>query len=256
MLFKSLTSSHGSSLAAIPIAIGIAVASLAALAVAAGTAPTRVIYQDNFSGSSSAPLKGAAPTVDHGTSARWTADRVWKANGSVDESPSSSASCGNAYLSFKPTSGHIYTLSEGVNATANAPGTTNSWIGLGFVSSEALGKPFYENAGPFILDYVPDSGAGVVTYPGPGLIGGVNYAYPRTGVQHLRMVLDTRGARWTVRFSDNGTALGSVYTYTTNPAIIAVSFGTFSATGQVRSFSLTSSSVPDPVTRGVGNASK
>ena len=256
MLFRSLTSSYGSSPGAIPIAIGIASASLAALVVASGTASVGVIYQDNFSGSSSAPLQGAALTVHNGTSTTWTADTVWKANGSVDESPSASASYGNTYLSFKPTNGHIYTLSADVNATANAPGTTNSWIGLGFVTSEALGKPFYENAGPFILDYVPNSGSHIVTYTGLGLSGPHGYPYPRTGEQRLRMVLDTRGARWTVRFADNGKALGSVYSYTTNPAIIAVGFGTFSATGQVRSFSLTSSSVPDPATRGVGSTSK
>ena len=256
MLFRSLTSSYGSSLRAIPIAIGIASASLAALVVASGTASVGVIYQDNFSGSSSAPLQGAALTVHNGTSTTWTADTVWKANGSVDESPSASASYGNTYLSFKPTNGHIYTLSEDVNATANAPGTTNSWIGLGFVTSEALGKPFYENAGPFILDYVPNSGSDIVSYTGPGLKNGVSYPYPATGVQRLRMVLDTRGARWTVQFSDNGKTLGSVYTYTTHPAIIAVSFGTSNATGQVRSFSLTSASVPEPATPGAAGAGK
>lgn len=256
MPFRPFARSHGSLPVAIPKAIGIAGAFLAALAVAAGTATTRVIYQDNFFGSSSAPLRGAAPTVHNGTSATWSADRIWKANGTVDESPSNSASYGNAYLSFRPTSGHIYTLSEDINATANAPGTTNSWIGLGFVTSEALGKPFYENAAPFILDYVPNSGASVATYPGPGLTGGANYAYPQAGVQHLRLVLDTRHAQWTVRFSDNGKALGARYSYTTNPAIVAVSFGTFSASGQVNNFSLTSSSVPDRVTRGVGNVRK
>ena len=238
------------------MAIGIAGVALAALAVAAGTPQVGVIYQDNFSGSSSAPLKGAAPTVHNGTDATWTADAVWKANGSVDESPSNSASYGNAYLSFKPTSGHIYTLSEKVNATANAPGTTNSWIGLGFVTSETLGQPFYENAGPFILDYVPNSGSQIVTYTGPGLTGPHGYPYPRTGEQHLRMVLDTRGVRWTVRFSDNGKALGPVYSYTTNPEIVAVSFGTSSATGTVAAFGLTSATVPGPTTRGSGIANK
>ena len=228
-----------------PIAVG----TLAVLGLMVGTASASTIYSDSFSGSSTTALNGAAPTVDNGTSATWTADAVWKANGSADES--SSGSYGNAFLSFTPTAGHIYTLTEGVNATANSPGKTNSWIGLGFVSSEALGSPFYNNAGPFILDYVPNSGASVVRYSGPGLTNGTNYAYPATGVQNLQMVLDTGGASWTVQFSDNGTPLGSMYTYLANPTIGAVGFGTSNASGQVSNFSLTDVAVPEPATLGL-----
>ncbi len=217
------------------------------LGMAASMASASVIYQDNLSGSSSTQLNGTAPAIDNGTSPTWTADTVWNADGSADES--SGASNGNAYLNFTPASGQIYTLSAGINATANAPSQLNSWIGLAFVTYGALGNPVYYNAGPFVLDYVPNSGSSITTLTGPSLNGSNNqYPYSGTGVQDLQMILNTGGANWTISFSDNGTSLGSVYTYSTNPTIGAVAFGTSNATGQVSNFTLTDSAVPEPAT--------
>ena len=45
-------------------------------AMASMAAADTVIYQDNFSGSRSTSLNGAAPTIDNGPSATWTAGYV------------------------------------------------------------------------------------------------------------------------------------------------------------------------------------
>ena len=252
--FQIYRGCHSSSLAARAAA---ACTTLAMLGMAAGTASGSVIYSDSFPGSSSATLNGTTPAVDTG-GATWTADTAWRANGSVDESITSGA--WNAFLPFTPTSGRIYTLSEGINATANAPGTSNSWVGLSFLASGALGVPLFENssgagtnAAPLVLDYVPGSSSQITTYTEPGLNGGNGYAYSGTGVQNLKMVLNTGGTNWTVSFSDNGTALGQAYTYAAggNPTIADVGFGTSNASGQVSNFSLTSSPVPEPTTLGL-----
>ena len=254
MFPKSFLNSHGSSLAA---KAAIAVAAVAALGLLASTASASTIYSDSFPGSSSVTLNGTTPATD-ATGATWTADTAWSASGSVDESTTSGA--WNAYLPFTPASGQIYTLSEGINATANAPGATNSWIGLAFLASGALGVPLYANssgsgtnAAPLVIDYVPNSGVQIATFTLPGLNGANGYAYSGTGVQNLKMVLNTGGTNWTVSFSDNGTAFGQVYTYAngSNPTIADVGFGTSNASGQVSNFSLTSSPVPEPATLGL-----
>ena len=219
------------------------------LGLLASTASAATIYSDNFPGLSTSPLNGTTPATDT-PNVNWAADSQWKANGSISLS---SGSYADAYLTLTPASGQIYTLSADINAIANASGYTNSWIGFGFLSTGiANPTPFYANAAPFILDYVPNSGTEISTWAGPGLsIPGNAYNYANSGTQDMQMVLNTGGAKWTVQFYDGGSPLGSQYSYTTNPSIVALGFGTSNASGQVSYFSLTDVAVPEPATLGL-----
>ena len=227
---------------------------LAATVVALGwtvqSASATVIYQDNFPGSSTNPLNGTSPAADS-TGATWTAF-MWNADGSVNV-PNNSGSV-NAYLPFAPASGQIYTLTEGISATSGS-----GWAGLAFLSSGAGltsggGVAMLSNSEMSMLDWVsPNANAAISTFTGPGTGGVANWDYPYqgTGVQNLQMVLNTAGTNWTVQYSDNGTDLGSLYTYATNPTIGDVGFGISAASGQVSNFSLTSSPVPEPAALGL-----
>ncbi len=243
MLSNRSSISRGSS-------IIIAVLTAAMLTGLASTALATDIYSDSFPGSSSSPLNGTSPATDS-TGAIWNAF-LWNADGSINI-PNNSGSC-NAYLPFMPTSGNIYTLTLGINATSGS-----GWIGLSFLSSGTGltgggGVALYQNAEPWTADWVSGNpNAAISTSTGPGTNGVNNWDYPYqgTGVQNLQMVLDTSGMNWTVQFSDNGTNLGSLYTYTTNPVIGDVGFGASAASGQVSNFSLTSSPVPEPTSVGL-----
>ena len=241
---------HISSLTAKALLAGAVLTAFAGLAVGPASA-SNIIYQDSFTGSSTTPLNGAAPTVGP-AGVTWTADPAWNADGSMG----ANAGWDDAYLPFAPTSGQIYTLSEGISVTAGAAGTNAEydWMGLVFSQSGALGQAPFTNGGPLINSGVPNTpGANqITTYSAPGGVGGAAYNYQGTGVQNLQMTLNTAGANWAVQFSDNGTLLGS-YTYASQPTIADVGFGTLSAIGQVSNFELTSSPapVPEPATLGL-----
>ena len=217
----------------------------AMLGMTASAASASVIYQDSFSGSSTTALNGAAPTVHNGTSTTWTADSQWMDNGSV-VTPTVNSGNANAWLAFTPASGYIYTLSEGVEATSS--GNPYAGMGLAFSPSGFLGTSIASGAALSISSGEPGSGGNeITTCAGPGQANGNAYPYQGTGtVQGLQMVLNTGAAAWTVQFSDNGVALGPVFTYTTNPTIGAVGFGTMGTNAQVSNFSLTATPVPGP----------
>lgn len=247
MLSKFFAKFHGSPSSS----LAVAALTVVALTGLSGTASATTIYSDSFPGSSSSPLNGTSPATD-ATGATWTAFSLWNADGSVNV-PNNSGSV-NAYLPFTPTSGRVYTLTLGMDATSG-----NGWLGLAFLSSGAGltsggGVPLYQNAAPWMADWTsgnPNAAISTFTGPGTGGVDNWDYPYSGTGVQNLQMVLNTAGANWTVQFSDNGTALGSLYTYATNPTIGDVGLGTSDVSGQVSNFSLTSSAVPEPATLGL-----
>ena len=245
--FAHLSGSHRGCLAGRAAVAG---AALAILGMTAGPASATTIYSDSFPGSSGSPLNGTSPATD-ATGAAWAAYLI-NADGSVNV-PNNSGSL-NAYLPFTPTSGQIYTLTLGINATSGT-----GWLGLAFLSSgtdltSGGGVPLYQNATPWMADWVsgnPNAAISAIAGPGTNKVINWNYPYQGTGVQHLQMVLNTASASWTIQFSDNGTTLGSLYTYATNPTIADVGFGASAGSGQVSNFSLTSSPVPEPATLGL-----
>lgn len=268
---------HTSSLvktAAVPFAVG----ALAMLGLALRTASAgQIIYQDSFNGSSTTPLNGSAPTVDNGTSTAWTASggsSAFADSGYTSESGNAGA---EAYLNFTPVSGNIYTLSATLymNVLDQANPSYN-WLAVGFVMNPdtANGASFVfgkTNPGAYAFmqvfkpGVVPMTGGYAATegYSGPD---GADSPYisdflapagtAADGPQQASIVLNTGASAWTYQFFDNGIAVSPVETFQSNPAITAVGLnlqgpgdGSGSlVTGQVSSFELTSSPVPEPAT--------
>ncbi len=250
----------------------LAAATLAAVACIglAGTAwASTVIYQDNFSGSSSTPLNGAKPTVDNGTSTAWTAtggSTAFADSGYTSESNSAGAV---AYLNFTPVSGHVYTLSAGLYTTSvYTPDPGWDWLAVGFVLNPTTtsGTSFVFNetapgAYAFMQVYAPGSASASGTaYSGPDG-GNSPYIDPfnapsgtANGPQNVSIVLDTGASAWTYQFFDNGAAVSPIESFSSNPAITAVGLNTQgpnTVVGQVSNFELTSSPVPEPATLGL-----
>ncbi len=251
--------SHGLSLAVVVLAAGLA-----------GTASaSTIIYQDSFSGSNSTPLNGAAPTVDKGQSATWTANTyaVWSDSGytnyNLDQSGKTRDS---AYLGFTPTSGQIYTLSATLTITSGVSGGT---LDIGFpgniqAGTNTAGGTSTLNTGwdwpsnitnvspsPWVL--LGDSGSGYY-FTGPGENGGSPFSSSAAAVgsaNDISIVLNTAAAAWTYQAFDNGVAESPIVAFTTNPTITAVGLQNAGVIGTVGNFELASSPVPEPATLGL-----
>ena len=258
----------------------LAAATLAAVACIglAGTAwASTVIYQDNFSGSSSTPLNGAAPKTDNGSSTTWTAttngtNSSFYDNGSASET---SATGALGYLNFTPASGNVYTLSATLSLPTSSADTTSgetnwNWFAVGYASSvdTSSGATFNSGSSPnpyaWVEVYAPVDNLG---FAGEGFEG-PNSSTPAQAfstpsgqsdtAQQISIVLDTGPATWTYQFFDDSTAVSSVESFSSNPAITAVGLclqgspnWSSPVTGNVSNFSLTSSPVPEPATLGL-----
>jgi len=92
------------------------------------------IYSDNFVGSSSTSLNGAAVQNSPLGPENWTLNNTtaysaWNADGSVVNGGSATASQNESsiLLPFTPVAGNVYTLKGTVNVTSSS-----TWMGLGF----------------------------------------------------------------------------------------------------------------------------
>ena len=264
MCTKGLLSSRGFSLAAA------ALAAAACVGLAGTASASTIIYQDSLSGSSSTALNGAAPTVDNGPSATWTANTypVWSDSGytsyNLDQSTKTRDS---AYLGFTPTAGKIYTLSATLTITSvdTSNGASNDFLDIGFpgniqAGNNSLGGTSTLNTGwdwpssisnvnasPWVLlrgsgggDYVtgPSTG-GEVALSSTAAIGSPN---------NISIVLDTAASAWTYQVFDNGAAASPIVAFTTNPTMTAVGLQNAGVIGTVSDFKITSSPVPEPAT--------
>ncbi len=253
----------------------LAAAALAAVACIglAGTASASVIYQDNFPGSSADPLNGTSPGVD-ATSATWTADTGWRADGSqtaADYNQTTGAEgSSDAYLPFTPSSGNIYTLTAILSPSLTQG---SNWFALGFVGSFSSATSSATGAtdnGNGVNAWFGDSGSGQLNagpwllmssgwngedpneayFPGPGANGSVNFT-GQSG-DTVAIVLNTQASAWTYQVFDNGNNVSPILTFATNPVITGVALGQWApAVGSVSDFSLTSTSVPEPATLGL-----
>lgn len=257
MLTRRLKSSSRS-------ARGPVILALAALFGVAGatTASPTTIFQDNFSGSSSAELNGTAPSTGP-TGVTWTAASSWMADGSQTSNVTGNA---NAYLPYVVTSGNIYTLSAGLDPT----NTSSGWFGLGFITNTpSTGVNYwfagsgggYFNSGPWLLVGESSTGPGGKFNPGPGYTGtngGASGGYTSfattNAVQDVSIVLNTGSSQWTYQVFDNNLAVAPVQTLAVNPDIVGVAIGANGGpmpTGKVSDFSLTASPVPEPTAVGL-----
>jgi hypothetical protein len=259
---KGFSICRGCSLAVLglaPIALG--TLGLGGLMAGAASAST-VIYQDSFSGSSTTPLNGAAPTTDNGSSPTWIAGVTTGYAGFADNG-TATTSTGNgiiAYLDFTPSSGQVYTLSVGMQTTA-----ANAWLALGFMTNPITNNRFDQpdsgggpGATPWTLVHAPPSSGTYIgsLFTGPAAtVYGQNFSPPTgssaTEIQKLSIVLNTGSSAWTYQVFDNGTAVSPVEGFSSNPAITAVGLNTIATSGQFSNFELSFSPVPEPATLGL-----
>jgi hypothetical protein len=221
---------------------------LASAAMAQATPVT--IYQDKFPGSAANVLTGTSPATDT-TGSVWTfngnAGDDWAADGLAPTSTGGNYSYSIEYLPTTLATGQIYTLSATLTPTT---GATGNWLGLGFFNSSALFNA--STTGPWML--LTDTGQ-TQAFGGPG-VGNQDSKATTTGNtlgETATVILNTSGAAWTYQWLYNGVALDTPQTYGTNP-IAATGVGIISyqsMQGQVGSFQLTDSSVPEPATLGL-----
>ena len=238
-----------------------------------------IIYQDNFDGTgglvSGRPVT-VASGLDGGTaSTTWTSDAVvgapnpdalWTASGGTySGTGTTSATIGtfstgadsnlitNAYLPFTPQAGLIYDLHLAIDSSNT--GASGNWLGTAFtqagLNGHSAGGPSsaLSNDNPYGLLISKGSGA-VQMFGGLGTANQQNSTFAGvTAGQYntFDTILNTQGTQWTMSWMVNGTLLPQTFTYTTNPAIGDVVFGTNKLTGAVSDFSLTT--IPEPARR-------
>lgn len=247
------------------------------LGLLAGSASaSTIIYQDSFTGTSSTPLNGAAPTVDNGPSTTWTANTypVWSDSGytsyNLDQSGKTRDS---AYLAFTPTSGQVYTLSATLTITGVdlGPGASNDFLNIGFpgniqAGTNPLGGTSTLNTGwdwpasisnvyasPWVL-LRASGGGSYVTGPYTDGSGALSSTAAVGSANNIAITLNTGKSAWTYQVFDNSNAVSPVVTFTTNPTITAIGLQNAGVIGTVGNFELTSSPVPEPTTLGLAAA--
>ncbi len=195
-----------------------------------GDKPSTILYQDGFTGSSAQPLNGTSPPTDIG-GGKWTAGSGWRANGAT----AGGHGFQTALLPFKPVGGKIYAVS----ATLNARARGGNWLAVGFCGPTG----FFKGVGPWML---LSGNGGIQIFSGPGTLHGTAAHGTFRGPQHLEVLLNTRGHRWTAQWFDNGhpleipggaTPADTTYSYTHNPMKIAtVGIGTNDEPGTAKNF--------------------
>lgn len=253
----------------------LAAATLAAagsFALAGVASADTILYSDNFVQASGTVLNGQTVQTSLGAAgatanATWTGDTGITTDGSGNVNVGSNESI---YLPFTPQSGHVYTLTMTMNSVVNY----GVWAALGFSYGAPTGEwdntaipagdpnAGSNNASDWVFEYSfgsqPRYYSGTVT-PDPNGGNGFGPTISNTVPNTFIITLDTTQAAWV------GTAEVQGYTgptntiswtYTTNPSITDVGFGTSGANATVSGFSLTASNVtggnvPEPASLGL-----
>jgi hypothetical protein len=184
-----------------------------------GNAFAAVIYSQTFTGGATS-IVGTTSTTGGGT---WVGANIINLDGNT------TGVDGAVSLAFTPQSGFVYDLTATINVTA----ANASWLGVGFLETNATYGFFGSPTTPTALRT-----GGWQTWAGPG----ANYTQTSNDVL---VRLDTTGALWTVAMYQGGVQIGNTHTYSTNPSINYFGFvseGT--AVGNVSAFQLTA--VPEP----------
>ena len=270
---------HSSSLLAKATIAG---TTLAMLGMTAGAASAGIIYSDTFTGSSTVgSLNGATPTTDNGPSATWSATSSsksgpalgWADSGYGVNTPYNGTGVANAYLSFTPVTGHIYTLSAGLDLTNPVGGLayTNYWVALGFIVTPVLTGPSVSGnpgwggtsptepggtASPWVLNgYQTGYQDGVFQGPNGTVTPQTFIPGTTSGANDYSIVLNTGSAAWTYQAyltnSLHTNELVGSGTFSTNPVITAVGMEVGLGGAQASNFQLTDVAVPEPATLGL-----
>ena len=252
-----------------------------------GLSSGAIIYQDNFDGTAGT-VAARTPDTETGlfggsASAPWTSDSttsanpdaIWQASGgtysgtgTTDASISlfgtgaDSNLITNAYLPFTPQAGNVYDLHLAI--ASSGTGASGNWLGLAFAQAGLSGHTSGGGSSALSNDatygLIIDKGSGVVqSFAGLGTANGkisTSAGFLSQGTSSptyhtFDILLDTTNTSWTVSWLVDGVqpAGGSPFTYTTNPTIGNVIFGTNKLTGVVSDFSLTT--VPEPASLGL-----
>ncbi len=222
----------------------------AALAFGSTSAKATVIFQDNFPGTSASLLAGTTPATTY-NSETWAAVPksaiTFNADGSVSNL-TSTAKHGGDYLGYSITSGYIYTLSATLNPSFQGTG------GAGFVGIEFGDAIPLVQAGPAFLMHYASSSTGTLQAFAAKDASVTLSSTTATSNETAQIVLNTTSAAWTASFIYNGVTLGT-YNYTTNPSgtnlDVAIVTNTVDFSGNVGSFELTQTAVPEPVSIGL-----
>ena len=214
------------------------------MAGAAWAQVTNIIYQDTFN--RTGLLDDSIPRPRDTGNATWIAHKELFTDGSevsvTNATPppvGGMSQYNNAFLPFKPQTGHIYTLSTDIKGTQG----DSQWLAFGFAQN-ALMNNYYaaDNIGAgWLLARANDSE--VQVFPGPGTSG--EATFPSGGnanaFNRFDIILDTTtgnaASGWTITFFQNGTQLDQSV-YLSNPSIAYVGIGADDATGSYQHFSL------------------
>lgn len=191
------------------------------------TCTAQILYQDDYSGSSSNPLNATTPDMTIGANT-WNAT-TFRADGSV-------AGYGYGVLPFVPVSGKIYTLS----ATLNNNSSVN-WMTIGFVTTLTDTNVLFQS----------EALVGISTDTDPVIIrhDGTFSMYTPAGYssgQTAAIVLDTQLSSWKADYYYGGTLIQSSSWPGAPSDIVGVGIGSNFSSGSIDNFSL--SSVPEPST--------
>lgn len=182
-----------------------------------GGAWASVIYQDDFSGSGTTLLNGAAPDARPGSEV-WNAGSDWTTDGHVSGASGNASS--TAYLPFIPESGKVYRLS--VNMEVISTANEKNWVAMGFIiGTNMVTHPIAQKA---ITVYLRKNGQLNIT--GVNAVKDSGIALLETGINSatIDIVLDTTFGNWTFTVEQNGLEI-STWHFTSNPLILGVAMG-------------------------------
>ncbi|MCF7838249.1 MAG: PEP-CTERM sorting domain-containing protein [Candidatus Marinimicrobia bacterium] len=195
------------------------------------TAHGDTIYDDDFSGLSSANLEGTAPDTRPG-SETWIA-RDWKADGT--HTWAAQYTYRNAFLPFIPETGKLYRLETQMSVTETYH------VCFGFVGDYTNAtQSATQGKSRNFEDFVEASGYWRAT--GPELAGAREYLYSNVGESSsyeglntdgpiLAVELDTRASQWEFEFFLDGTSVRTYqYAVDENPTIKNIAFGSINTT--------------------------
>ncbi len=194
-----------------------------------------ILYREHFSGSGDEPLAGRPPSIRSGgqgtgSTARWIGPGLYDASRIHADGalriPSVDHEGASAFLPFSPVSGVVYKLSFGGVSVRSG-----DWAGAGFsVAPSPAGNVRFRDNKPAFWSLIRRVGSALTdqTFSGPEVVGVADTSV--TSSSSLTILLDTTGARWSVKwFYDGRLARSGVFTPL---AITHVGFG-FNTTASV-----------------------
>ncbi len=238
----------------------------AGMAGAVGHSPTAsatVIYSDSFVQAQGTQLSGQV-VQSSATYAGGTAGAIWTGSTGILTTGSGSyiPQASEIYLPFSPQQGYIYTLSATLDTSSN---TAGDWAAIGFSDGAATGAFWHTINSPADWALVRGAASGGAGggqpqyFAGPGTNNGGGFGTAAdTGLQIVVITLNTSAAAWTGSAVIQGDPSNpsSTFTYTSNPAITDVGFGTAGfasalTSANISNFAITAVATPEPASLGL-----